>query len=76
MPRSKNKSLRSQLSQCTAKICSYMEVNKLDDARQWATILQQKLIELNLLVDTTPARVHNGPQPENATTAPGTTFMK
>lgn len=72
MKRTKNKSVRSQLSQCTAKICAYMEVNKLDEARQWASILQQKLIEMDLLVDTTRAPVHNGPQPENATTVPGT----
>lgn len=72
MPRAKNKSLRAQLSRCTGKICSYMDLGRLDEARQWATILQQKLIELNLLVDNPKRAGHNGTQPENVTTATGT----
>lgn len=60
MARTKKKSLRSQLSQCTAKICSYLEVGKIDEARQWASILEEKLIELNLLVDKPPRSGHNG----------------
>lgn len=71
MKRTKNKSIRAQLAQCTAKICAYMEVNKLDEARQWATILQQKLIEMNLLVDNARSHGHNGAQPENVTTTTG-----
>lgn len=70
--KSSKKSLRSQIGQYTGKICSYVELGRLDEARQWATILQQKLIELNLLVDNTKRPVHNGPQPENVTTASGT----
>ena len=68
MPKQKNKSLRSQLATCTAKICSYMEVGKIPEARQWATILQQKFIELNLLIDNPPRTGHNRPQSENKTT--------
>lgn len=50
-PKEKNRSLRSELSTYTAKICAFMECGKLDEARQWATIMQNKLIELTLLVD-------------------------
>jgi len=60
MARNKKRTLRSELAQCTAKICSYMEVNKIDEARQWAGILEAKLIELNLLVDKPPHPGHNG----------------
>ena len=50
----KHKSLRSELATYTAKICAFLEVGKVDEARQWATIMQSKLIEMNLLVDTRP----------------------
>lgn len=55
----KRKSLRSELSQCTAKICAFMEVGKFDEARQWATILKNKLIELGLLIDNLPQNGDN-----------------
>ena len=51
-----------------AKTMAYYELGKLEDARQWATILQQKLIDLTLLVDNRQTIRHNGSQSENKTT--------
>ena len=61
MVRRKNKSLRSELATCTAKICAYMEVGKVCEARQWASILESKLKELGLLVDNPNPTSHNNP---------------
>lgn len=52
----KQKKIRSDLFKYTAKICAFIDVGKLDDAQQWARVLQEKLIELNLLVDNRPKR--------------------
>lgn len=68
MAKQKNKSLRSQLSTYTAKICAFMECGKLDEARQWATIMQNKLIELNLLVDNRARPGYDGNSTENTNT--------
>lgn len=64
----KKKTTRSECSTYLAKAMAYMEVGKLEDARTWATILQQKLIDLTLLVDNRQTNRHNGSQSENKTT--------
>lgn len=71
MTKRKNKSLRSELSTYTAKICAFMECGKIDDARQWAAIMQSKLIEMNLLVDTRQSSVYDGTSTENTNTTNG-----
>lgn len=58
----KPKSTRSKLLTSVAKICAYMECGKMDEAKQWATILQRDLISLGLLVDNARASVYDGLQ--------------
>jgi len=67
--KNKKKSTRSECSTYLAKAMAYMEVNKLDDARTWAAVLQQKLIDLTLLIDNRQTGGHNGSQYENKTTS-------
>lgn len=50
------------------KALAYQESDKLCEARQWAAVLQQTLIEAGLLVDNRPRTGHNNAQPENITT--------
>ena len=47
----KKKSIRSDCSTYLAKSMAFMELGRMDEARQWADMLQRKLIELGLLVD-------------------------
>lgn len=65
----KQKSIRSNCSTYLAKTMAYLECGKIDEARQWATVLQNKLIELNLLVDNRQTTGHNGSRSENKTTS-------
>lgn len=56
----KKKTIRSDCSRYLAKVMVFYELGRIDEARQWAAILQQKLIELNLLVDTRARMGDNG----------------
>ena len=47
----KKKSIRSDCSTYLVKSMAFMELGRMDEARQWADMLQRKLIELGLLVD-------------------------
>jgi hypothetical protein len=40
---------RQELAQCTAKICAYLAVDKLIEARQWADKLQAALKRKELI---------------------------
>jgi hypothetical protein len=65
VPRTKNKSLRSQLLTCVAKVCAYREVGKEIEAKQWAAALQSLLIQHGLLIDIPKRALHNGEQSHN-----------
>jgi len=67
--KAKKKSIRSDCSTYLAKTMAYLECGKLDEARQWATTLQNKLIELQLLVDNRQPMRYDGSQSENKTTS-------
>ena len=63
----KKTSIRSDCSKYLAKTMAYFALGRMDEARQWAAVLQQKLIELNLLVDMRQTTCNNGSQSENKT---------
>ena len=65
MPKTKRRTMRSELLTHVAKICAYVECGKLCEARQWASTLQLYLIQTGLLVDTDKRDGHNGQQSKN-----------